>query len=63
MCGFANRNEAEKVDAIQVNLDHTGRYSTEVLFPYVINEGKVKYGTPFAQEGDYLIFSSNDSAS
>ena len=56
-------NEAEKVDAIQVNLDHTGHYSAEVLFPYVINEGKVTYGTPFAQEGDYLIFSSNDPAS
>lgn len=49
-------NETEKVDAIQVNLDHIGLYSVEVLFPYVIADGKATYRTPFAQEGNYLIF-------
>ena len=49
-------NETEKVDAIQVNLDHMDNYSVEVLFPYVIDGGQVRYGTPFAQAGDDLIF-------
>lgn len=48
--------ETEKVDAIQVNLDHKGHYSVEVLFPYLIANGKVTYRPPFAQDGDYSIF-------
>lgn len=47
---------SEKVDAIQVNLDHRSDYSVEVLFPYSISDGKLLYGQPFAQQGDKLIF-------
>ncbi|WP_395738856.1 hypothetical protein [Prosthecobacter sp.] len=55
-------NETEKVDAIQVNLDHKGHYSVEVLFPYLIADGAVTYRTPFAQEGDYSIFGTKENA-
>jgi hypothetical protein len=42
----------EKTDAIQVCLDHREDYSTEVLFPYSIeDDGQVTYGAPFAQLG------------
>jgi hypothetical protein len=49
-------HEKEKVDAIQVNLDHRDDYSVEVLFPYVITDGQVSYGVPFAQAGNRVIF-------
>ncbi len=46
----------DKVDAIQINLDHQSDYSVQVLFPYSISDGKLLYDQPFAQQGDKLIF-------
>lgn len=45
-----------KVDAIQVNLDHSEDYSVEVLFPYSMEQGRLSYDSPFAQMGSNLIF-------
>ena len=49
----------EKVDAIQVNLDHRNDYSVEVLFPYSLSHGKLLFGPPFAQQGDNRIFNED----
>lgn len=46
----------EKSDAIQVCLDHKDGYSAEVFFPYRLEDGKIIYGSTFAQRGDGLIF-------
>lgn len=47
----------KKSDAIQVCLEHIENYSAEVFFPYEIGEdGRVIYGTTFAQEGKHEIF-------
>ena len=43
--------ENRKGNAIQVCLEHRDGYSAEVFFPYEIEDGRVKYGTTFAQEG------------
>lgn len=48
--------EAKKGDAIQVCLDHSDGYSVEVFFPYEIENGRLKYGQTFAQQGDHEIF-------
>lgn len=45
-----------KFDAIQVRLDHTDGYSTEVFFPYEIVEDEVRYGETFAHKGKGGIF-------
>ena len=47
----------KKSDAIQISLEHADGYSADVFFPYEIGEdGRVTYGTTFAQEGNYEIF-------
>ena len=55
---------SDKVDAIQVNLDHITDYSVEVIFPYGLEHGRLIVDEPFAQAGDGLIFgrtSNSDS--
>jgi hypothetical protein len=47
----------EKSDAVQVCLEHADGYSAEVFLPYRIDQdGRVTYGTMFAQEGKHDIF-------
>ena len=48
--------EAEKMDAIQVNLDHRDDYSKQVFFPYRLVNGKIEYAPVFAQKGDREMF-------
>lgn len=52
--------QEEKVDAIQVNLDHVSGYSVEVLFPYERNEKTIAYLAPFAQKGEAEIFPNKE---
>jgi len=49
----------DKVDAIQINLDHMSGYTAEVMFPYQFVEGTVSYSPPFAQKGAREIFPVN----
>jgi len=47
----------KKSSAIQICLEHADGYSAEVFFPYSLAEdGEIKYGSTFAQEGGYEIF-------
>jgi len=47
----------EKSDAVQVCLEHADGYSAEIFLPYQIDQdGRVTYGTMFAQEGKHDIF-------
>ncbi len=47
----------EKSDAVQVCLEHSDGYSAEVFLPYQIDrDGRVTYGTMFAQERKHDIF-------
>lgn len=50
-------NMDEKVDAIQICLDHIDNYSIELLFPYFFDDhGSLIVQEPFAQKGDGEIF-------
>lgn len=49
-------NGSEKVDAIQINLDHKSGYTAEVMFPYKFAETGQSYSTPFAQKGAGDLF-------
>jgi hypothetical protein len=46
----------ERIDAVSVTLDDADGNSLEVFFPYTISEGKVGFGTAFAQKGRHYIF-------
>lgn len=46
----------DKVDAIQLNLDHRNDYSVEVIFPYRVKDGELVLDQPFAQAGDGMVF-------
>ncbi len=46
----------QKVDAIEVRLDHVDGYSVSVLFPYALGEGKLELRAPFATEGERFAF-------
>ena len=47
----------EKSDAVQICLEHVDGYSAEVFMPYQIDQdGRISYGTIFAQEGKRVIF-------
>ena len=50
-------NGNKKSDAVQICLEHADGYSTEVFLPYQIDQdGGVKFGAMFAQEGKRDIF-------
>lgn len=50
----------QKSDAVQVCLEHADGYSAEVFLPYQIDQdGRVSYGTMFAQEGKHDIFAKS----
>jgi hypothetical protein len=49
-------NSERKSDAIQVSLEHSEGYSTEVFFPYQLVENKLVYGEMFAQQGKTEMF-------
>jgi hypothetical protein len=49
---------SEKSDAIAVALDHRDNYSVVVIFPYVLRNGDLAVGAPFAQKGESRIFAS-----
>lgn len=53
---------ADKLDAIQVNLDHVVDYSVEVIFPYRLEHGSLIIDEPFAQAGDGSIFDRSSSS-
>ena len=47
----------EKVNAIQVNLEHRSSYSAQVFFPYWMDQpGSINFGETFAQEGEHHVF-------
>jgi hypothetical protein len=45
-----------KVDAAEVAIDHRDDYAVRVFFPYVISEGQVSLGAPFASESERFAF-------
>lgn len=49
-------NSEHNSDAIQVSLEHSEGYSTEVFFPYQLIENKLVYGEIFAQQGKAEVF-------
>lgn len=49
-------DEGRKGDAIQVCLEHVDGYSAEVFFPYEVENGQLKCGKTFAQQGEHRIF-------
>ena len=50
-------NSEEKIDAIQIRLDHEQNYSVEVFFPFEITEdNKLMIGEAFARDGKALIY-------
>ncbi len=50
--------KSEKMDAIQVSVDHAEGFSAEVFFPYSIDDERgVVFGRTFAQKGDGVMFS------
>ena len=52
-------NTHSKSNAMQVCLDHSGGYSAEVFFPYMVaDDGQVVYGAIFSQEGKREVFGS-----
>ena len=48
-----------KSDAIQIFIDHRDGYSADIFYPYQLTDGKVCYGTTFAQAGNHEIFLLN----
>jgi hypothetical protein len=52
----------EKVDAIEILLDHREGYSAEVFYPYCFDEqGELKLGKMFAQRGKGEVFQDRGS--
>jgi hypothetical protein len=48
--------KSEKMDAVQVSLDHAEGFSAEVFFPYSIEECGVVFQRTFTQKGDGTMF-------
>jgi hypothetical protein len=46
----------EKMDAVEIELDHRDNYSVIVFFPYVIEHGSVQFCPAFANKGSNGIF-------
>jgi hypothetical protein len=46
----------KKSDAIQISVDHCDGYSADIFYPYELTDGKIAYGTTFAQAGKHDIF-------
>lgn len=49
-------DEDEMPDAVVAAIDHRDGYSQMVFFPYELHDGQMTQGTPFAQEGENVIF-------
>lgn len=49
--------KSDKVDAIQVSVEHDGSYCAEVFFPYSrSSDGELSFGEVFAQAGTRTLF-------
>jgi hypothetical protein len=48
--------EGEKVQAVSFALDDNEGTSVQVFFPYIVNEGRVEFGTAFAERGAGEVF-------
>jgi hypothetical protein len=46
----------QKVDAVQVGLEHRDGYCADVFFPYAIANGAVSFGRMFAQQREGMVF-------
>ena len=50
-------SDGQKVDAVQVGLEHKSGYCADVFFPYTLAQGRLDFGEIFAQARDAVVFS------
>src|SRR5689334_25220904 len=46
----------EKVDAVQVGVEHRDGYCADVFFPYTLERGTPRFGAVFAQRRDGVVY-------
>jgi len=56
---IARPSDKQRVNAVQVGLEHKAGYCADLFFPYTLKPGGVDFGQIFAQVRDPVVFAPN----